>query len=353
MKWHRLQEKKEHRLNARGKEVVLRATEYQDKVLECEAEQGQIFDENDEDVEKRSIGDLLDHMEDSEQQEDLMTEASSETKRSYDFKSDNLCINAGYAGLIDDELPHEDNNTEISINEIAGGMNLDLEKDQELNGCSIDDDEVKYHDECISDEDSFELMQQKELIDSLFNEGNAQNEECFIGDDEIIVSHIENLIIDENIEDFTFSGSQKDDKVQMLKTVEKECSQHKECLKEEDGTYLSHIKEEFVRELNKAKLATRVSQRDDGGQLLKVVKKKEGNAKVRHCDETLRRCQGEVELLEYLPEESEYRSEIAVSNRKVSQALVGTETYASSQNYDVFVGVLKKERMNMILQSKR
>jgi len=101
---------------------------------------------------------------------------------------------------------------------------------------------------------------------------------------------------------------------------------NEECVKEEDGTDLSHTKEESVRELNKAELATRVSQRDDGGQLLKVVKKKEGNAEVQHCDEALERCQGEVELLEYLLEESQYRSEIAVSNRKVSQALVGTET---------------------------
>ena len=29
--------------------------------------------------------------------------------------------------------------------------------------------EVKYDDECISDEDKFELMQQKELIDRLIN----------------------------------------------------------------------------------------------------------------------------------------------------------------------------------------
>jgi len=127
VKWHRLQEKREHRLNAQLKEGLPRATEYHEEVVVCEPEHGPLLDKSGEDTEKMSIGDILNHMEDSKQQEDLMTEASSETKRSYDFKSDNLCVNAGYAGLNGRELPHEGNNIEISINEIAEGKNLDLD----------------------------------------------------------------------------------------------------------------------------------------------------------------------------------------------------------------------------------
>ena len=53
---------------------------------------------------------------------------------------------------------------------------------------------------------------------------------------------------------------------------------NEECVKEGDGTDLSHNKGKPIIELDKAELATRVSQRDDGGQLLKVIKKEEGNA---------------------------------------------------------------------------
>ena len=54
---------------------------------------------------------------------------NSETKRSIGFKSNNLCLYVGYEDLNDGELPHEGNNIEISINEIAGRRNLDLEED--------------------------------------------------------------------------------------------------------------------------------------------------------------------------------------------------------------------------------
>ena len=53
---------------------------------------------------------------------------------------------------------------------------------------------------------------------------------------------------------------------------------NEECVKEGDGTVLSHNKGKPVIQVNKEEIATRFSQRDDGGQLLKVIKKEEGNA---------------------------------------------------------------------------
>ena len=142
LKWHRLQVKREHRLNAQGKEGLLRATECQEEFLVCELKQDPIFDESDEDTGKRSIEDILNHMKDLQQQEELQTEVSSETIRSYDFKSDNLCMIAGLTG------DRQSSKTVLKMKESC---------------------EVKYDDECILDEERFELMQQKELIDSLLN----------------------------------------------------------------------------------------------------------------------------------------------------------------------------------------
>ena len=113
VKWHRLQEKRENRLNAQLKEGLTRAAEYKEEFLVCEPEHGSLLSKSDEDTEKRSTKYLLNHMEGSKQQEDLMVEASSETKRYYVFKSDNLCVNAGYIGLNDGELPREGKNIEI------------------------------------------------------------------------------------------------------------------------------------------------------------------------------------------------------------------------------------------------
>jgi len=55
-------------------------------VLICEPERGPLLFENDEEPVE------LDHMNDLEQPEDLMTAASNETIRSCDFKTDNLCM---------------------------------------------------------------------------------------------------------------------------------------------------------------------------------------------------------------------------------------------------------------------
>ena len=68
-------------------------------------------------------------------------------------------------------------------------------------------------------------------------------------------------------------GDQKKNSRQLLGIVDKESSQHEENVKEEDGTELSHIKRKPIIEVKKAKLTTKISQRDDGAQLLKAVMK--------------------------------------------------------------------------------
>lgn len=59
------------------------------EVLVCETKQGPLLFESDQETEE------LNHMNDSKQSEDLMTEASNETVRSCVFKTDNLCMVAG------------------------------------------------------------------------------------------------------------------------------------------------------------------------------------------------------------------------------------------------------------------
>jgi len=92
VKWHRLQVKWEQRVNAQIKEELLRLNEYV-----CEPEYGPLLSESNEETEKESTEEL-NHRKDSEQQGDMMTEASSETTRYYIFKIDSLCMIAGITG---------------------------------------------------------------------------------------------------------------------------------------------------------------------------------------------------------------------------------------------------------------
>ena len=54
MMWHRLQKKKEHRMNAQWKEVVLRENEYHDEVLLCKLEYDSLLDDKNEYIEERT-----------------------------------------------------------------------------------------------------------------------------------------------------------------------------------------------------------------------------------------------------------------------------------------------------------
>ena len=99
VKWHRLQVQWDHRVNAQLKEELLRISEYVEKFLVCKPKHGPLISKSNEEIEENTIEDL-NHMKDSEQQGDLMAEASSKTTRSYVLKTDNLCM---FVGVIHDD----------------------------------------------------------------------------------------------------------------------------------------------------------------------------------------------------------------------------------------------------------
>jgi hypothetical protein len=120
-----------------------------------------------EEAEKKSIEGFLGPEKDLEQQEDLMIESSSEIIGSCDFEIDNLNVFAGVA----------ESNPSL-------GVAL-----KEVENC-----QARYDEECLSDEDQVELLQQKEFIDSLLNEGNISK------GSETIMSHMKEPVIVEDRE---------------------------------------------------------------------------------------------------------------------------------------------------------
>ena len=106
----------------------------------CEIEHGEIVGE---DEDWRSEEDLMNHMKDLEQEGDVMTKASSETTRSYAFKTDSLCM---IAGIAREKKPFED----------VSRVDEDLE--------------VKGDKENFLEEEEFDQMQQEESMDELLNE---------------------------------------------------------------------------------------------------------------------------------------------------------------------------------------
>ena len=91
-------------------------------------------------------------------------------------------------------------------------------------------------------------------------------------------------------------------------------------------------------------MTTSFSQRDDKGQLLKVVKEG-GHAKsYEHpYGEEIEKCQREDELLECLLKVPEYEKEIVVIGKRVSQDVVGTEIYTSLQTHGVLASIKRSE----------
>lgn len=108
LRWQRLQEKWNHQgnlqlikeireleqvLDARQRIEKLETVELQQKedveVSLCYPESGPLLFESDEELEE------LNHMNDSKQPKDLMSEASNKTVRSCDFKTNDLCVIAG------------------------------------------------------------------------------------------------------------------------------------------------------------------------------------------------------------------------------------------------------------------
>ena len=86
VKWHRLQVKWEHRVNAQLKEELIRLNEYGKEDLICEPKYGPLLFESNEETEEKSIEEL-NQRKDSEQKRDMMTEASSGTERYFVLKT--------------------------------------------------------------------------------------------------------------------------------------------------------------------------------------------------------------------------------------------------------------------------
>ena len=127
---------------------------------------------------------------------------------------------------------------------------------------------------------------------------------------------------------------------------------------------MSHDKEEPFKEMNRAELTTSFSQRDDKGQLLKVVKEGGGHVESyeHHYGEELEKSQREDELLEYLLKVPKYERVIIVIGKRVSQVVAKTEIYTRLQTHGVLASikrsedecltVVKKLEYELLLESK-
>ena len=93
MKWSKLHRRLQQK-QVKWQVEELREAELEMEEYICIPEQGEILGE---DEDWSFVKDLMNHMKDSEQQGDRMTKASSETTRSYAFKTDSLCMTTGIA----------------------------------------------------------------------------------------------------------------------------------------------------------------------------------------------------------------------------------------------------------------
>ena len=105
-----------------------------------------------------------------------MTKLLNETIGSCDFKIDHLNVLAGYA---------EEN--------LSFGVVL-----SEVGGC-----QARYDEECLPEEDKDDLLQHKEFINSLFNEGSNFNR------DEVVMLHEMKLFLDKDKKKFPYLNGQE------------------------------------------------------------------------------------------------------------------------------------------------
>ena len=115
----------------------------------CEPEQGPLLGEDGEEEKERPIESLMNSIKSTDQLMEEMTMRPNETKRSYVFQTGDLLVIVGF--VADDRQSYE---TVLKF------------------------DEVKYDEESLSNEERYEVLQQKELIDQLLDGGKQS-----IGDD--------------------------------------------------------------------------------------------------------------------------------------------------------------------------
>lgn len=276
-----------------------------------------------EEAEKKSIESFLGPEKDLEQQEDLMIESSSETVGSCDFEIDNLNVFAGVA----------ENNPSLGV----------LLK--EVENC-----QAKYDEECLSDEDQDELLQQKKFIDFLLNKGNIPEE------DETVMSRVKEPVDVEDVKQLVYINSQEKIVGQTLRAVtevrnqnfiwmkSEEAVSQRGCICDKEGssgdeseTAMSQTKKESVLELEEAGLVTSFNQ-ESKRQLLDVVKKEEEN----YAGNDRRHMEMSLVIdgwLSYLLKAFEQEEGIANINGRVSHAVVEAEEDASAHIYDMIASI--------------
>jgi hypothetical protein len=105
-----------------------------------------------------------------------MIESSNKTIGPWDFKTDNWSVIVGIA---------EDNPSYGTILSEAEHF------------------QVRHEDKCLSEEDKDDLLQQKEFVNSLFNEGSISN------GDETVTFYDEEPIIEEDIKKLVYLNGQR------------------------------------------------------------------------------------------------------------------------------------------------
>ena len=128
----------------------------------------------------------MSHVKNLEQQEELVIESSNEIMRSCGFTTDKLCVNAGIA---EDKPSYR-----TTLNEAESFQ-------------------AKYDDDCLSNGDLVELLQQKEFINSLLSGG------YIFSRDETVMSYDNKFSIGKNNEELIFLNGQRESDGQTSKTI--------------------------------------------------------------------------------------------------------------------------------------
>ena len=124
-------------------EKELREVEYEMEVSYCDPEQGPLRGEDDEAGKERPIESLINSVKNTDKLMEEMTMRSNETKRSYVFETNDLLVITSF--VVDDRQSFET--------------------------------VLKFDEESLSNEERFEVLQQKELIDELLDGGTQSVED--------------------------------------------------------------------------------------------------------------------------------------------------------------------------------
>ena len=112
------------------------------EVSYCEPEQGPLLGEDDEVEKERPVESLMNFVKNTDQLIEEMTARPNETKRSYVFETDDLFVIVGFVA-----------------------------DDGQFFETILKFDEVIYDEESLANEERYEVLQQKELINELLDGG--------------------------------------------------------------------------------------------------------------------------------------------------------------------------------------